>query len=103
MERARWKVDAASRNNSAGGAAGWKALRAPESRERCEMLCVCYICHPVGKVGEKFVAYPTIASKPKQPAINSAKAALAALEAAAVATSAANKAAATDDDRHING
>ena len=45
-----------------------------------------------GKVGEKFVAYPTIASKPKQPEINSAKAALAALEAAAVATNAANKA-----------
>ena len=38
------------------------------------------------------VAYPIVASKPKQPAINSAKAALAALEAAAVATSAANKA-----------
>ena len=37
MERARWKAVAASRNNSAGGAAGWTALRAPESRERCEM------------------------------------------------------------------
>ena len=51
MERARWKVVAASRNNSAGGAAGWTALRAPESRERCEMLCVCYICHPVNLTG----------------------------------------------------
>ena len=51
MERARWKAVAASRNNSAGGAAGWTALRAPESREKCEMLYVCHVCHPVNLTG----------------------------------------------------
>ena len=54
MERARWKVATASRNNSAGGAAGWTALRAPESRERCEMLYAyfCHDYHPVNPTGE---------------------------------------------------
>ena len=51
MERARWRVAAAPRNNSAGGAAGWTAMRAPERRERCEMLYVCHVCHPVNLTG----------------------------------------------------
>ena len=54
MERARCKAAAAPRNNSAGGAAGWTALRAPESREECEMLYAyaCHVCGPVNLTGE---------------------------------------------------
>ena len=54
MERARCKVAAAPRNNSAGGAAGWTALRAPESREECEMMhaYACHVCGPVNLTGE---------------------------------------------------
>jgi len=54
MERARCKAAAAPRNNSAGGAAGWTALRAPESREECEMMhaYACHVCGPVNLTGE---------------------------------------------------
>ena len=54
MERARCEAAAAPRNVSAGGAAGWTALRAPESRERCEMLYAyaCHVCGPVNLTGE---------------------------------------------------
>ena len=54
MERARCEAAAAPRNDSAGGAAGWTALRAPESREKCEMLYAyaCHVCGPVNLTGE---------------------------------------------------
>ena len=70
------------------------------SRKRAESIISARL---TGKVGEKFAAYPAlVASKPKQSTIDSAKAALVALEAAEIAMKAATKAdAAAKDARQV--